>query len=201
MELAKHIVVRYQSDGHVRFQLPAALSDAAVTSRLAAELRRIEGIYRVDMSARQRKLSIRYLPHIRALPEIAEELHRLINSIEWADLAAAPTRASPVATLRQRIQAIHPIEWLRAKGQEAQETVMALKILARRQSVQQKAASLLDNDQVIHYLNDVLVIFLIKLHWPQIRHQWIRQPWMYRYEWLAASYLIYLLARSRRSGS
>ena len=198
MDLATQIAVRYQSDGHVRLQLPAALSTPAVAASLAAGLRRLEGVYRVDAAPRQRKLSIRYLPHIRSLQDIARELNRLINAIEWADLADVPAAASLPAAVRQRVQAIHPIRWLRAKAQEARETVTAMKVLARRQSVQQKAASLLDNDTVIHYLNEVLVIFLIKLHWPQIRNQWIKQPWLHRYEWMAAAYMIYLLVRSRR---
>lgn len=198
MDLASRIIVRYQSDGHVRFQLPAALNAPGAASHLAAELRRIEGVYRVDTMPKQCKLSIRYIPHIRSLPEIAAELHRLIQSVEYTSLAAEPRSGSFPSALGRQLADFHPIQWFRSKTREARETVAAMKILARHQSVQRQATSLLDNDTVIRYLNEVLVIFLIKLHWPEIRHQWIKQPWVHRYEWMAATYLVYLLVRSRR---
>ncbi len=56
----------------------------------------------------------------------------------------------------------------------------------------------LKESTVVEFLNDALVLFLIKLHWHMITQHWLRQPWRYRYEWLAALYLIYLLVRSRR---
>jgi hypothetical protein len=61
--------------------------------------------------------------------------------------------------------------------------------------------SLASEDNVIHLLNDVLVVFLIKLHWHLITQHWIRRPWEHRYEWMAAGYMIYLLVRSKRPAS
>lgn len=200
MDLAKEIVVRHREDGHVRFQLPTALSTPPVAQRLATELHRIEGVYRVDLSQGQRKLSIRFIEHVCSLQDLGRELYRLINAIEWADtVTAAPAahEAFPSA-VRRRLSTLHPVQWLRSKAREARETVTAMSILARRQSLQQKALAAFDEDTVIHFLNDALLIFLIKLHWPQIRHFWIKQPWVYRYEWMAASYLLYLMVRSRR---
>jgi len=51
---------------------------------------------------------------------------------------------------------------------------------------------------VISFLNDILVLFLIKLHWNDITQKWLLKPFMYRYEWMALFYLFFLLVRSRK---
>lgn len=200
MELAKQTILRYRSEGHVRFQIPEALCRPATASQLTAGLHRLEGVYRVDLSPGQRKLSIRFIEHICDFQTVGRELYRLVNgaATEEAAAAAQPLRESLPAAVQHRLSRLHPIRWFRSKIQEARETATAMRILVRRQTVQQKALALLDEDTIIHYLNDVLLIFLIKLHWTRIRYQWIKQPWLHRYEWLAASYMIYLLVRSRR---
>lgn len=200
MDLAKQTILRYRSEGHVRFQIPEVLCRPATAEQLVTRLHRLAGVYRVSLSPRQRRLSIRFIEHICDFQALGRELYRLLNAVAIAEAVTVPQpmhEALP-AVIRQRLSRIHPVRWVRTKLQEARETVTAMSILARRQTVQQKALALLDEDTIIHYLNDVLLIFLIKLHWTQIRTQWIRQPWLHRYEWLAASYMMYLLVRSRR---
>ncbi len=198
MDLAQAIIVRYKSDGHVRFQLPEALCNPPASAHLASEIHRIEGVYRVDLSTRQRKLSIRFIEHVCDFPTLGRELYRLISTGDWPEPVATPQRAALPTAVRKRLSAVQPIRWVRAKLQEARETVTALGIVARREAVRQRALSLANEDTVILFLNDALVLFLIKLHWHLITQHWIRQPWRYRYEWMAASYMIYLLVRSRR---
>jgi hypothetical protein len=93
------------------------------------------------------------------------------------------------------------LQWLRAKAVEARETATAVGILARRPDIREKALGWLDEDTVIHVLNDALMLYLIRLHWPLIAEQWIRRPWLHRYEWLATGYMLYLYVRSRRPQS
>jgi hypothetical protein len=51
---------------------------------------------------------------------------------------------------------------------------------------------------IIDFFNDILVLYLIKLHWTRITKEWIPKPWAFRYQWMAIFYLFYLLMRSRR---
>jgi hypothetical protein len=200
MDHAKEIIVRYRAEGHVRFQLPKALCVPATAERLATGLHRIEGVYRVDLSPRQRKLSVRFIEYICDFRTLALALHGLVEAAASAEPGTVPELRgeSLPAVLRNRLSAMRPVGWVRAKLREARETVTAMGILARRQDIRQRARSLVSEDTVILVLNDVLVFYLIKLHWRLIARDWVRQPWRYRYEWLAVSYMIYLLLRSRR---
>ncbi|MBM4201858.1 MAG: cation transporter [Gammaproteobacteria bacterium] len=198
MNPTRDITVRYQADGHVRFQLPAELCRPAAARHLVSALRRLEGIYRVDLAPGQRKLSIRYLPHFRSLEEVAQALHAAVNAAAWSEDPAPGTTAAPGGTLRDRLSRLWPVEWLQAKTREAGETAIAMRILARRPDIREKALGWLDEDTLIHVLNDALMLYLIRLHWPLIAQQWIRSPWLHRYEWLATGYMFYLYARSRR---
>jgi hypothetical protein len=51
---------------------------------------------------------------------------------------------------------------------------------------------------MIDFFNDILVLFLIKLHWTNITQQWLLKPLKYRYEWMALFYMFFLLVRSRK---
>ncbi|MDD1623545.1 MAG: hypothetical protein LUO94_02110, partial [Methylococcaceae bacterium] len=51
---------------------------------------------------------------------------------------------------------------------------------------------------IIDFLNDILVIFLIRLHWNDITQNWLVKPLKYRYEWMALFYMFFLLVRSRK---
>lgn len=200
MDLAKQVIVRYRADGHVRLQLPEALSQPPVAEHLAAQLRRIEGIYRVDLTARQRKLSIRFIEHICDFRSLAAALYRLIDAAEWTEPAASGASGETLpAVLRKRLKDSRPVRWLRGKLREGRETVTAMGIVIRREAIRQRRLSIANEGTVIQLLNDALVLYLIKLHWHLITQHWIRQPWRYRYEWMAASYMVYLLIRSRRS--
>ena len=47
------------------------------------------------------------------------------------------------------------------------------------------------------FLNDLVMLYLIKLHWHHIITDWLPRPWTHRYEWAATLYLIYLSVQSR----
>ncbi len=54
---------------------------------------------------------------------------------------------------------------------------------------------------VLDFLTDVLVLYLVKVHWHLITQHWLRRPFRYRYQLLAVIYLIYLHVRSRKPKS
>jgi len=200
MAIAKEIAIRYRAPGHVRFQLPAALCSSPTKEQLVTELRRIEGVYRVDLYPRQKKLSIRFIETICDFPALSQALYRLVGAAHIpAPVPSCCAESEPQTTgLSRRLPEIGPVRWLRSKWREGGETATAMGIVARQRIARPGSGAIIKESTVIEFLNDALVLYLIKLHWHMITQHWLRQPWRYRYEWLAVFYLIYLLVRSRR---
>lgn len=203
MDLARQIIVRYHADGHVRFQLPPALCASPVAERLVRELRRIEGVYRVDLSGRQRKLSIRFNAHFCDRDSLQTALDRFISAIEWAGLSANEvgdgTALPRALQIHLKDLDLHPLRWARGKLGEVRQTAKATRLLLKGRAVRERVSTLVTEDHVLQVLNDVLVLYLIRVHWPLIVGYWVRQPWRYRYDWMAVFYMMYLLMRSRRA--
>lgn len=193
--LTRRVILRYRAPGHVRFALPQVLCQPAVTAHLLAKIRALDGVYRVTLTGD--KLSIRYQEAFCPFPDLARHLHALVTGLEQSgQLAQVQPPQPPLAKLKQSA----PIRWLRAKLQELRETLAACGILIRRGV---KRGSKLVHDPkalVFEFTNDVLVLYLIRIHWHRIVTEWIPHPLKYRYEWAAVFYLTYLLVRSRLPG-
>lgn len=193
--LTRQVILRYRAPGHVRFALPAVLCRPEAASRLLSGIKARDGVYRVNLS--DNKLSIRYQEAFCSFEEIARHLHALIVGLEQSgQLAQVPPPQPPLAKLKQSA----PIRWLRAKLQEVRETLTAFGILIRQGA---KRGSKLVHDPkalAFEFANDVLVLYLIRIHWHRIVTEWIPHPIKYRYEWAAVFYLTYLLVRSRLPG-
>jgi hypothetical protein len=197
MSIQKSIILRYRAEGHVRFELPEVLCAPENAERLIARLRRIEGVYRLALYRRQRKLSIRYMETVLDFAALARGIHGAVADLEKAGERSGQMLPVRKQRWRDRLKNARPVQWLGDKYQEARETATAMGIVARR-SVRNPPAFLKKENLVIDFLNDVLVLYLIKVHWPLITQQWLRRPIRYRYELLAALYLIFLLVRARR---
>ena len=89
--------------------------------------------------------------------------------------------------------------WLRAKREETKETFTALGIVTRSIGKGKPLAVSPDTEKfAIEFLTDILVLYLIKMHWHLIMAHWIRNPWQYRSEWMATIYMIFLLVKSKK---
>lgn len=189
MSVSSSIVLRYRAAGHVRYQLSVASCNPPARRAIEAALRGTEGIYRVDFFARQRKISIRYIETVCSFEQLDLLVHREAEASALAapipSCCAAPLQAGTSVSERKHTRS-SPLAWARTKlaGAGVDRTIPAMPWLKE--------------STVVEFLNDALVLFLIKLHWHMITQHWLRQPWRYRYEWLAALYMIYLLVRSRR---
>jgi len=88
--------------------------------------------------------------------------------------------------------------WVKQKFGDAKETVQAAKVITKL-GMKKPTAFMQDPEKaVIDFLNDILVIFLIRLHWDNITQHWLLKPLKHRYEWMALFYMFFLLVRSRR---
>lgn len=193
MSIQQQVVLRHRADGYLRFALPATLTVPDVGDRLVAELSAMDGVYRVDLYPRQGKLAIRYLDTVIDFGAVVRRLYALIG--ELAGRVAAAVRPAPAAAIPVTTTDRGPTlgEWVTVKVEEVRETVAALGIVLQRTvgAVSDKPRWLQD------FANDLLMLFLIKLHWHYITTLWLPNPWTYRYEWLATFYLIYLQVQSR----
>jgi hypothetical protein len=199
MSLSQQIVLRYRAAGHIRFSLPALLCEDAEAERLIATLKKAVGIYRVDLFRRQNKLSIRYTEGVSRFSDVARALRELALLAESEPAQPSCWTHTELAE-RQGGGRAGITGWIGEKVNNLRDTVAAFGILARGagRSGSVRPSSVLESRYVNEFFTDALVLYLIRLHWHMITQHWLRQPWVYRYEWTAALYLIYLLVRSKR---
>ncbi|MDD5036373.1 MAG: cation transporter [Methylococcaceae bacterium] len=187
MSLQQDVIIRYRDEEHVRFELPASLCAGEKAERLVAGLRRIEGVYRVDLFSRQRKLAVRFMSTVVDFLALARGLAALLDELASAVETGLSTSKGAVN---------HPASWVKEKYQEFKETVTAAAILVKA-GTRKPQAFLPSSDTTLGFLTDILVLYLIKLHWHAILHEWIRKPWQHKSEWMATVYMIFLMMRSR----
>ena len=200
MSIQREIFLRYRAEGYVRFQIPVKLCDVHATKVLVGQLSDIEGVYRVSLYRRQRKLSIRFNEAVCDFNELAKQLYHVIAELDKQGLlkpqAAAESKSKPRG--RRKLGDLKPAKWANEKYVEVKETLQAASILAKRVSKKPSAFVKDPEKTIISFLNDVLVLYLVKIHWHRITQHWILNPVRYRYEWAAVFYLVYLLVRSRK---
>jgi hypothetical protein len=195
MSIAKQITVRYRAEGHVRFAVPPEFDDAQLAQQLEEGLKQAEGVYRVDLYRRQGKLSIRYIEGVTDFKAVARALFKIVTGLDIP--APAPSCCGGGMVHQARQEGVGG--WLKAKYQEVKETITALGIVAHAAGQARPAVLTPEREKfAIDFLTDILVLYLIKMHWHMILTEWMRKPWAYRYEWMATFYLIYLLVRSKR---
>jgi len=184
----------------VRFQIPVQFTDAGIAKALADQLSAVDGIYRVKVYRRQAKLSIRYQEAACDFTALARLLFDIVGGLERKAMSesqrAVSTQAGP--GLKNKFRQLKISRWFGQKYGDAKETLLAARILTKA-GFRQQGKFFNDPEKVfIDFFNDVLVLFLIRLHWDHITKEWIPRPFKYRYEWMAVFYMIFLLMRSRR---
>ncbi|HCT98957.1 MAG TPA: hypothetical protein DF614_02435 [Methylococcaceae bacterium] len=203
MSIQKECILRYRTEGHVRFQLPAALCQDTVAVSLKQKICAIEGVYRVTLYPRQGKLSIRFQETACQFSLLAEQLSGIIAQLEQTGaLVPVAPKATVLKTLaknvREKADNFALTRWVSAKTTEVKETLQATKIVTKL-ALKKPSAFVRDPEKaIIDFFNDILVLFLIRLHWEQITKLWLLNPFRYRYEWLATFYMFFLLIRSRK---
>jgi hypothetical protein len=203
--LSGQVVLRRREPGYLRFDLPRGLGAGAAAALIRKRLEALEGVYRVSLYAAYDKLAVRFHPAVCDAARVARALAEGLGAVEAGGLAPGCEQCVREAReqerasgLKARVLELRPVRWARAKLQEMRQTATALQQLSRSR-FKQVPAFLEHPERTAHeFLTDILVLYLIKVHWDRITHQWLRAPFAHRYEWLAAFYLTYLMVRSRR---
>jgi hypothetical protein len=201
MSIQNKFVLRYREDGHIRFQIPAQICDVAVAKTVTEGISQIDGIYRVHLYRGQQKLSIRFNESTCDFKSLAKQLFNLLAELDKnGGLNPQPTSIS--AGWKEKISAkmdhFSSTRWAKEKFGDAKETVQAAKIITKLGMKQPKAFMADPEKAIIDFLNDILVLFLVKLHWNEITQHWLVKPFKHRYEWMALFYMFFLLVRSRK---
>ena len=187
--------VRYRAAGHVRFAVPKAFNDPRVARQLEAGLKQAEGVYRVDLYPPQGKLSIRYIEGVTDFKAVARALFKIVTGLDIP--AAEPACCGGGIAHAEPRPGV--AGWVQAKALEVKETFAALGIVARAAGKSGSALLTPEKEKfAIDFLTDILVLYLIRLHWHMILTEWMKRPWVYRGEWMATFYLVFLLVRSKK---
>jgi len=202
MAIQKEFVLRYRGSGHVRFQVPARATQANVAQLITDKLCGFDGVYQVKLFRRSAKLVIRYDEKRCNFIQLARQLSAALTDLEqqgWFDpRAVVQLQNKSRFNLKSKLKNSRVNRWLHAKIVAAQETAQAARVLGKIGTRGPKALFKDPEKAVIDFLNDILVLYLIKVHWNRITQQWLVKPIAHRYEWLATFYLFFLLVRSRR---
>lgn len=203
MSIQREIILRYRSDGHVRFQLPVKLCQKSTASILQEAIEKSEGVYRARVFRNQGKLSIHFSSQICSFSTIAKQLFEILEDLNKKGHLNKKNQEKDLLkqtitqSLKGKIKNSRVSQWTKEKYTDAKDTTKAMGILAKLGS--KNKSGLLKNPEktLVNFFNDVLILYLIKTHWHIITQHWILKPFRYRFEWLTAFYLMYLLVRSR----
>lgn len=202
MAIQKEFVVRYRSEGHIRFKIPPRATHSQVARLITDKITEIDGVMSVNLFRRSGKLVIRYQESVCNFVSLAKQMHAVLAALEqqgWfaPQAVAEVSKKSPIG-LKHKLKSSKSYRWLDDKINSAKETAQAAKIIGKLSTKGPKALIKDPEKAIIDFLNDVLVLYLIKTHWTRITQQWLVKPFVHRYEWLATFYLFFLLVRSRK---
>lgn len=185
--LSRAITVRHKEPGRLRLELPPRLFDPAAKGHLESGLRTRAGIYRVVFEPEGCRLSLHFDPGQCSLADVGRQLRSLLDTLppESAPSPATAPASSPLPGAKLIVDA----------GKWAERFVGG-SIKARLDPVLKGA---LTEKASINFLNDVLMFYLVKVHWDLITKRWMKEPLKYADAWLTTFYLVFLLVRFRKS--
>ena len=205
MAIQKQFILRYRDEGHLRFEIPAQFCDVATAKVLTAALLAVDGVYRAQVYRSQKKLSIRYQESVCDFKTLAKLLFEIVAELEKKQprdsqalvISVAKSGAKIKGKIGNKVKNWRVSKWFSEKYDDGKSTLQAAKILTT--GLKRKKALIQDPEKaVIDFLNDILALFLIRLHWEHITKLWIPHPIKYRNEWAAVFYMLFLLMRSRK---
>jgi hypothetical protein len=197
MSIQQEIILRYNSSGHVRFQIPECLCRDTVAPIISDAILQFDGVYRVNLFRNKQKLAIRFTEESLSFAALSQQLLTLITDLENKGIFNKPVGEQTHSSLKNKLADWKGSRWAKEKYIETKETAQAISILTKL-GLKKKPEILANPEKtLITFFNDVLVLFLIKTHWKLITKKWLLDPMKYRYQWLTIFYLMYLFIRSK----
>lgn len=197
MAIQKEFVLRHRSEGHVRFQIPECATQVQNAQLIAEKVADIKGVYTVRLFRRSRKMVIHYREQDCGFIDLAKQLFGILATLEQQGYFAEQDQQAGWE-FGSKLKNSRISRWLDDKMTAAKETVQAARIVGKVTTQGPRALIKDPEKAIIDFLNDILVLYLIKVHWARITQQWLVKPIAHRYEWMAMFYMFFLLVRSRR---
>jgi hypothetical protein len=205
--LLRQVVVRRREPGYLRCDLPPGLGAGTAAAELRQRLEAVPGVYRVRLDPTCDKLAVRFQPAVCDAHAVARALAAGLRALEAAGLTPGCERCvrearaqSQASGWRARALSLRPVRWARERIEALRRAATALQQVSASR-FKHVPGVLKDPERAVHeFLTDILVLYLIRVHWERITQQWMRAPFTYRNEWLAVAYLVYLMVRARRQG-
>lgn len=203
-DLMRAVRVRHRAPGHVRFDLPPELCVPAAAGMVEHALRQVDGVYRVVVFTGAGKLSIRWAEEVCALAEVVRALSSVVAAIADGAVVPQASVAVPVKVpagtgLAVRVRNWAPVARLKARYDDLKGKAQVLNQIMAIKTGGKVNLPFDAKDWAIHFANDLVVYYLIRVHWDRIMRQWLPSPWTYRYQWATVVYLVFLLVRFRKA--
>lgn len=192
-QLASRIVVCHREPGFLRLELPAELCTAARAEALERGSAALAGVRSAAVDRGWRRISLRHDPAVLGTAQLARQLAGLIDTLpDEVEAEAAPTAVPEPAggglqPLLDRVRAALPPADAAPPGSLQARVLPVLD-------------SALNEKAILNFINDIVVFYLVRVHWDLITKQWLKQPLAHSNAWMTTFYLVFLLIRYRKSG-
>jgi hypothetical protein len=196
------VQLRRRSPGYLRLQLPEILCREDIAGYLVQGMKQLQGVRRVVVYAEPRKLSIFYMDTVCDEYQVVRKFARLVELLvqrHFVTPEGKPVQPSLGVRIKDRIH--RPFAELKQRVSGWRGQAKTARTLLNAQWQVNPALRLLgDNPEraIFGFINDIVSIYLIKVHWELIVGKWLKSPLRYRYEWMTIFYFIFLLVRSRK---
>lgn len=163
---------------------------------IVAGMMDLAGVYRVLCFASQRKLSLRYDEAALSERQVILKLAAVLASLP------PPSSAPSSVGAAGRKSALSALPKIAGAGQKllekgwtaAENAVERVNPASRGKNLPFDA-----KEWGVHFINDLVAFYLIRVHWTRITKQWLPDPWAFRYQWLTIIYLTFVLVRYRKA--
>lgn len=196
-DLVDGVYLRHAGKGHLRFALPAPLCTAEAASRIERGLILREGVNRAKVFRENRKLSVRFREDAVSAGDVSKRLVEVVDSLPPEALVEPPAEAKA-----DRERALSPA--LAGLLKKALIQAQARQAAARQTGAAGDASDaglFIDKEtekKAMAVLNEIVVFYLIRLHWDIIVNRLIKRPLHNVGPWSALTYLLFLYVRHKK---
>jgi hypothetical protein len=137
MSIQQEIILRYRSDGHVRFQLPALLCQKYTALNLQQAIEEIDGVYHAQIFRRRGKLAIHFSHQICSFGNLAKQLFEILEDLKKKghldnkNLNRDKPKQTFTQSLKGKIKNLRVSQWTKEKYTDTKDTAKAMGILAK----------------------------------------------------------------------
>jgi len=185
--------LRLSAPGHIRFSLPPELCTAQAASALEKGIIREGGVYRVKVFRTNQKLSVRFQDDATGLEKISIRLHDTVKGLPAEAFEVNEPEAGAGTVSLPSLPSF-------ASLSRAPEAIARLR--AKKEFLQGAAGLTIDKEtekQLTTALNEIVLFYLVKLHWDVITKRLVKKPFHNIGPWFTLTYLLFLYVRHRKA--